>query len=71
MKAELANFSDAQEYIRPSQIARFGISRSLLYEWMRDGTVRSFSPKRKGNIRGPRLVSVESIRAAIESQPEA
>lgn len=56
------------EYIRPSQVGRFGISRALLYEWISEGRVKSFSPTRKGNVRGPRLVSVESIRQCIEGK---
>ena len=54
------------EYIRPAQAPLYGISRSLLCEWIKEGRVKSFSPRRKGNIRGPRLVSVESLRKCIE-----
>lgn len=59
------------EFIRPSQIqARFGLSRSLAYELISLGTIKSKVLRRPGNIRGMRLVSVESIRKFIESQPE-
>lgn len=60
--------SDTLEYIRPSQAPRFGISRALLYEWIAEGKVKGFQVKRRGNVRGPRLISVESLRAAIEGR---
>jgi len=59
------------EYLRPGQVpGRFNISRSLLYEWIAEGRVKSFQVRRTGNVRGPRLVSVESIRQAIEGSRE-
>ena len=62
--------SETLEYIRPAQAPLFGISRALLYEWIRDGRVKSFQPCRKGNVRGPRLVSTSSLRMAIEGSGE-
>jgi hypothetical protein len=62
----------APEFIRPSQIqARFGISRSVAYELIGIGKIKSKVLRRPGNIRGMRLVSVESIRQFIEAQPES
>lgn len=62
--------NESLEYIRPSQAHLFGISRALLYTWLREGKVKSFSPLRVGNTRGPRLVSVASLKAAIEGSTE-
>ena len=58
------------EYLRPAQVpGRFNISRSLAYELISEGKIKSFVLRRPGNIRGARLVSVESIRAYIEGLP--
>lgn len=59
------------EYIRPAQVkARYGLSRSYLYELLAEGRIKSRVIRRHGNVKGARLVSVESIRAFIESQPD-
>jgi hypothetical protein len=44
-----------------------GISRSLLYEFIRDGKVKSSLLRKKGNVRGIRLISAESLDSYIEA----
>jgi hypothetical protein len=49
---------------------RFSIRRSLLYELMNRGCVKSASLRRRGQSRGKRLFSVESVRQFLRSQME-
>jgi Helix-turn-helix domain len=58
------------EYIRPADAPRFGISRSTAYNWIADGILKSKVVRRLGNMRGVRLISVESLRELIENGPE-
>jgi len=50
--------------------ARFSIRRSLLYELHNGGHVKSVSLRRRGQTRGKRLFSVDSIRAFLREQME-
>ena len=50
--------------------ARFSIRRSLLYELMKRGCVKSASLRRRRQSRGKRLFSVDSIRAFLREQME-
>jgi hypothetical protein len=49
---------------------RFSIKRSLLYELHHGGHIKSVSLRRRGQSRGKRLFSVESIRAFLRKQME-
>lgn len=48
--------------------ARFGISRSLLYELANDGLIKSVSLRRLGTARGKRLWNIDSIRNYLHEQ---
>ena len=50
--------------------ARFSIKRSLLYELLNDGAIRSVSLRRRGQSRGKRLFSVHSVREFLRKQME-
>jgi hypothetical protein len=50
--------------------ARFSIRRSLLYELHKGGHIKSVSLRRRGQSRGKRLFSVDSIRAFLREQME-
>ena len=55
-------------WLRVEEAARTrGISRSILYEFIRDGKVKSSLLRKKGNVRGIRLISAESLDAYIEA----
>lgn len=55
-------------WLRVEEAARTrGISRSLLYEFLRDGKIKSSLLRKKGNVRGIRLISAESLDAYIEA----
>lgn len=51
--------------------AGWGIKRSLAYELLNDGKIRSVSLRRRGALRGKRLFSVDSVRAFLHEQMEA
>jgi hypothetical protein len=51
--------------------ARFSIRRSLLYELHNAGDIKSVSLRRRGQQRGKRLFSVDSIRKFLAKQMEA
>jgi hypothetical protein len=48
--------------------AGWGIKRSLAYQLLNDGKIKSVSLRRRGAIRGKRLFSVDSVRAFLRSQ---
>ena len=47
---------------------RFSIRRSLLYELHNGGHIKSVSLRRRGQSRGKRLFSVDSIREFLHAQ---
>ena len=54
------------EWLRLNDVrATYGMGRSLVYELIAEGHLRSVSLQRPGRSRGLRLVSAESIRAYI------
>ncbi len=59
------------EYIRPAQVReKFNIGRSQVYELIAQGKIKSHVLRKKGNTKGMRLISVESLRSYIEAQPQ-
>lgn len=59
------------EYLRPAQVSTyFPLSRTLIYELIAEGKIKSKVIRRPGNIKGMRLILTESIRQFIESQPD-
>jgi hypothetical protein len=50
--------------------ARFSIRRSLLYELLNGGHIKSVSLRRRGQSRGKRLFDVNSIRQFLSAQME-
>lgn len=55
----------------PGLEARWGIKRSLAYQLLNDGKIKGVSLRRRGQSRGKRLFSVDSIRAFLRAQMEA
>ncbi|MEZ5327832.1 MAG: hypothetical protein R3F19_22530 [Verrucomicrobiales bacterium] len=50
------------EWLRiPEAIKRFGMSRTKLYELISEGDVRSVSLRKRGQLRGTRLISYDSM----------
>jgi len=46
----------------------FGIGRSLVYQLLSEGAIRSISLRRKGNTRGKRLFDVATNREFLSKQ---
>jgi hypothetical protein len=51
----------------PAACAYSGMSRAKLYELISEGQIKSICVRKKGNIRGLRLLSAESLDAFLES----
>ena len=57
------------EWARPADVTKmFGIKRSSLWELMRTGAIKSVSLRKKYQIRGTRLINVQSVRDFISAQ---
>jgi Helix-turn-helix domain len=57
------------EWVRIPEATRiFGIGRSTLYVLIGEGKVKSCSLRKRGAIRGIRLLSYDSLAAFIEQQ---
>lgn len=66
-----ATVQPSAEWLRPADVRHaYGIGRSLLYELIREGMVRSICLRREGRRGGMRLVSAASLRDYIESHAE-
>jgi len=62
---------DGAEFCDLAQLKqRFGIGRSLAYLLIERGDIRSVCLRRKGNIKGKRLIYVPSVREFIASQSD-
>jgi len=48
----------------------FGVKRGLLYRWIVERKVKSVCLRERGNIRGVRLVCLESVRRYIRARLE-
>jgi hypothetical protein len=55
-----------QRYIRPADAHIYGLSRSTLYNLIRDGLVRTAVIRRPGTRLGIRLVDAESLERLIQ-----
>lgn len=56
------------EWLRMDKAAKLsGLSRSLLYELIADGSIKSACIRRRNAQRGTRLISSDSLMAFIES----
>ena len=70
-KLTTAPLQPGPEWLRPADVRPYaGIGRSLLYELIQEGKVRSVCLRREGRLGGMRLVSVASLREYIESHTE-
>jgi hypothetical protein len=50
--------------------AGWGIKRSLAYQLLADGAIKGVSLRRRGQLRGRRLFSVDSVREFLREQME-
>ena len=57
------------EFIRISDAVRtFALSRSAIYELIQAGAIRSVSLRKRGNLRGVRLIDYASLAAYLHAQ---
>jgi hypothetical protein len=61
--------ADAEFIDLPGLRERFGIRRSLAYVLISEGVIRSVCLRRRGQIKGKRLIDVASVRNFLASQP--
>jgi hypothetical protein len=54
----------------PGLEAGWGIKRSLAYQLLSDGKIKGVSLRRRGQCRGKRLFSVDSVRQFLRKQME-
>jgi hypothetical protein len=52
----------------PGLQARFNIKRSLAYLLIADGAIKSVSLRRRGALKGKRLIDVASVREFLRSR---
>jgi hypothetical protein len=53
----------------PGLESKFGLKRSLAYVLISEGAIHSVVLRRRGTIKGKRLVECASVRAFLASQP--
>ena len=59
----------APEWITVEQACRYAaVSRPVIYNWLNRGLVKNFSAKERGQVRGVRRVSFDSLRAFMNSR---
>ena len=57
------------EFGRVPDVQRlFGVKRGLLYRWINERKVKSVCLRERGNLRGVRLVCLQSVRDYIREQ---
>ncbi len=55
------------EWIRVPQAVRlFGLSRSAIYEWIAAEKIKSTCLKKRGALRGIRIINYDSLAAVVE-----
>lgn len=71
MKTATHQTAEPVEWLSPKQATRrFSISRSYLYILLKAGCIKSCCIRLRGNIRGKRLISADSLRVFLQTQPE-
>jgi excisionase family DNA binding protein len=58
---------DPPEWLRvPEAVRRFGLGRSTIYELIRNREIKTALIRKRGNTRGRRIISTDSLRAYVE-----
>jgi hypothetical protein len=66
-RQQLNSFAQGPEWLRvPEAVRRFGLSRSTLYELIRNREIKTALIRKRGNTTGIRLISTDSLRAFVE-----
>jgi hypothetical protein len=65
------NYNIQPEWARVPEVTKlFGIKRTHLFQLIADGRVKSASLRRRGCIKGIRIINCDSVRALLESLAE-
>jgi hypothetical protein len=57
------------EWLRIAEACEFArVSKPVIYDWMNKGWIKNVSLRQRGQIKGVRLVSFDSLRAFLESR---
>lgn len=58
-----------REWLRVSEACEFArVSKPVIYDWMNRGWIKNVSLRQRGQIKGVRLVSFDSLRTFLESR---
>ncbi len=67
--SQIGGAAIAPEWITVKQACHFAaVSKPVLYSWLNRGLVKNFSMRERGQIRGVRRVSFDSLKAFMESR---
>jgi len=59
----------AVEWLRVSEACEFArVSKPVIYDWMNRGWIKNVSLRQRGQVKGVRLVSFDSLRTFLESR---
>ncbi|MEX2581197.1 MAG: helix-turn-helix domain-containing protein [Verrucomicrobiales bacterium] len=57
------------EWLRIVEACEYArVSKPVIYDWMNKGWIKNVSLRQRGQIKGVRLVSFDSLRAFLESR---
>lgn len=57
------------EWLRVSEACEFArVSKPVIYDWMNRGWIKNVSLRQRGQVKGVRLVSFDSLRSFLESR---
>ncbi len=69
MNEDSSNQTGKPEFVRVDKAVQlFGIGRTKLYELMSAGKIEAYTLRERGQIKGTRLISYDSLVEFIESQ---
>jgi len=61
--------SPAVEWLRVSEACEYArVSKPVIYDWMNRGWIKNVSLRQRGQVKGVRLVSFDSLRTFLESR---
>lgn len=65
---KLNTTSEPREWLRVNEACEYArVSKPVIYDWMNRGLIKSFSNRQRGQTKGTRLISADSLRNFIES----
>jgi hypothetical protein len=66
-RQRLNSFAPEPEWLRVSEaVRRFALGRSTIFELIHSGEIKSALIRKRGNVRGIRIISTDSLRAFVE-----